>query len=181
MIYVFLAEGFEEIEAMAPVDILRRCGASVLTVSITDDREVKGAHGITIKADITANLCNFEDAKAIILPGGLPGADNLENSQVVKKALLSANARGAVCAAICAAPKVLGKFGLLEGKKATCYPGFEDELLGAEKSKERVVLSENIITACGAGAAMEFGFAIADSLGLSAEAEKVKKGMLAEG
>ncbi len=178
MIYVFLAEGFEEIEAIAPVDILRRCGAKVVTVSITDDREVKGAHGITVLADATASVCNFKDAKAIVLPGGLPGADNLENSEIVKKALISANERGAVLAAICAAPKVLGKHGLLAGKKATCYPGFESELVGAEKASCKTVICENIVTACGAGAAYEFGFAIAEALGLSAEGEKVSQGML---
>ena len=178
MIYVFLAEGFEEMEAIAPVDILRRCGASVLTVSISEDREVKGAHGITVLADALASVCNFGDADAVILPGGLPGADNLENSELVKKAVLGANEKGAICAAICAAPKVLGKFGLLKGKKATCYPGFENELSGAETTCAKVVVSDNIITACGAGAAYDFGFTLAKELGYSAEAEKVSNGML---
>ena len=178
MIYVFLADGFEEMEAIAPVDILRRCGAEVLTVSITDDRAVKGTHGISVLADILGSNCNFEDAEAVVLPGGLPGADNLENSELVKKAVLLANEKGAKLAAICAAPKVLGKFGMLSGKKATCYPGFEDELIGAEKSDEKVCVSDNIITGCGAGAAYEFGFTLAKELGYSEEALKVKKGML---
>lgn len=178
MIYVFLADGFEEMEAIAPVDVLRRCGAQVLTVSITEDREVKGSHGIPVLADCVASVCNFDDADAVILPGGLPGADNLENSSTVKKVLLKTNEKGAICAAICAAPKVLGKFGLLNGKQATCAPGFENELTGAEKLDERVVVSNNIITACGAGAAYEFAFALAEKLGYRAEAKKVKSGML---
>ena len=115
MIYVFLADGFEEMEAIAPVDILRRCGTEVLTVSITAEREVKGTHGISVIADTLASYCNFEDADAVVLPGGLPGADNLENSKIVKEAVLLANEKGAKLAAICAAPKVLGKFGMLAG------------------------------------------------------------------
>ena len=180
MIYVFLADGFEEMEALAPVDILRRCGAKVLTVSITESKEVKGSHGITVLADICADGANFDDAEAVILPGGLPGADNLENSEIVKKAVLEADKRGVVIAAICAAPKVLGKFGLLKGKNATCYPGFEKELLGAQKAEARVCVCENIITGCGAGAALQFSFEIAKKLGFEIEAQKVYRAMLME-
>lgn len=180
MIYVFLADGFEEMEALAPVDVLRRCGAKVLTVSINENKEVKGTHGITVLADVCGVYANFDDAEAVILPGGLPGADNLENSEIVKKAVLDANSKGAIVAAICAAPKALGKFGVLKGKKATCYPGFEDELLGAEKTDARVCVCENVITGCGAGAALEFSFEIAKKLGFGIEAEKVYKGMLVD-
>lgn len=180
MVYVFLADGFEELEALAPVDVLRRCGAKVLTVSVTDSKEVKGTHGITVLADVCGKHTNFDDAEAVILPGGLPGADNLENSEIVKKAVLDADKKGKIVAAICAAPKALGKFGILKGKRATCYPGFENELIGAEKADERVCVCENVITGCGAGAALEFSFEIAKKIGFSAEAEKVYKGMLAQ-
>lgn len=178
MVYVFLADGFEEMEAIAPVDILRRCGAGVSFVSITGEKAVRGSHGIVINADFLASERNFDDIKAAVLPGGLPGADNLENSKIVQDVLKTASEKGAILAAICAAPKVLGRFGYLKGKKATCYPGFEDMLLGARYVNETVALDGNILTACGAGAAFDFGFKLAEVLGYKKEADKVKTGML---
>lgn len=178
MVYVFLADGFEEIEAIAPIDILRRCAINVVSVSLNDTNEVCGTHKIKFIADTTIACCNFDDAKAIVLPGGLPGADNLENNEILIKEIKKAADSGKIVAAICAAPKILGKMGLTNGKNATCYPGFENELVGAKYTDCKVVQDENIITACGPGAAFDFAFKLCEALGYSAEAEKVKKGML---
>ncbi|MBE6690378.1 MAG: DJ-1/PfpI family protein [Ruminococcaceae bacterium] len=156
MIYMFLANGFEEVEALAPLDLLRRAGLEVTTVGIGGD-VIRGAHGITVHADIPDGL--FADAKPdmIILPGGMPGAKNLDESRVVDAALKAAVRNNAYLAAICAAPMILGHRGLLEGKHATCYPGFEQELKGAILSPEKVVVDGRIITAAGMGVAIDFG------------------------
>ncbi len=176
MVYVFLAEGFEEIEALSVVDIVRRCGLPVQTVSITEDRQVIGSHGIPVLADSIFSKTDFSDAKALVLPGGLPGSDNLQNCKELEKLLTEENEKDTLLAAVCAAPKVLGAFGLLQGKKATCYPGYEPELLGATPVEDRVAIDGNCITSRGAGTAADFAFAIAKALG--AETENVYRGML---
>ena len=147
MVYVFLANGFEEIEALGTVDILRRCGLDVKTVSISDSLEVLGTHGIKVFADVLTSDVSYDDLDAIVLPGGLPGADNLENCSFVTDLVKKANADGKIVSAICAAPKILGAAGILTGVKATCYPGFEDKLIGAKVAKHHVVADKNIITA----------------------------------
>lgn len=177
MIYVFLAEGFEEIEALAPVDILRRAGLSVQTVGI-GGRAVTGAHGITVTADIAEEALTLDDMTAVMLPGGMPGTKNLEASKTVQNALDVAVQKNALIAAICAAPSVLGRKGLLQGKHATCYPGFETELHGAQFKDEAVVVDGKIVTACGAGAALEFGYRLVSILCSAERSTALREAMI---
>ena len=161
-IFVFLADGFEEIEALAPVDILRRAGLSVKTVSVMEEQVVAGAHGVPVLADVMFDEVNAEDAEMILLPGGLPGATNLDAHQGLSQMILDFAKEEKPLAAICAAPLVFGNRGLLEGKKATCYPGFETYLKGAQYTAALVEKDGNFITGKGPGAAMEFAFAIVE-------------------
>ncbi len=176
MVYIYLADGFEEIEALAPVDILRRCGAEVKTVGVTG-KNVMGAHGICVSADILPEEVMLEQAQMLVLPGGLPGTTNLEKDQRVTDAVLAAHAQGKYVAAICAAPSVFGHLGILQGKNATCYPGFEAELAGAKVCTDGVVCDGNVITAKGAGYASEFGFLLAGLLCGGEKAKEVRKAM----
>ncbi|MBR4973748.1 MAG: DJ-1/PfpI family protein, partial [Clostridia bacterium] len=163
MIYVFLADGFEECEAIAPIDILRRAQIEVSTVGI-GSKSVTGSHGITVECDIEENQAVFENLNGIILPGGMPGTLNLENNSTVQKFIDFAEKNNLLIAAICAAPSILGHKNLLNGKKATCFTGFEKELLGANVLNEPVVCDQNFITAYGAGAALDFGFQIVSAI-----------------
>ncbi len=188
MIYLFLANGFEEVEALCPLDILRRAGLEVTTVSIGygTGKEVIGTHGITVMADIaeTAFDPHATPLEAVILPGGMPGARNLDASPVVDAALQAAAAAGAWLCAICAAPMVLGRRGLLSGLRATCYPGFENTLTGATGIGGKVVLDtlpasgntpvRRCITAAGMGVAMEFGLEIVSVLTSPALAGEIR-------
>ena len=178
MTYVFLADGFEEIEALAPIDILRRASKPVTVVGVTG-KTVTGAHGIKVTADVTIDEASREDIDMIVLPGGLPGADNLQNSPEVCEYIALANNKGAFIAAICAAPKILGALGLLKGKEAICYPGFENELKGAVISDKKVVCDGNIITAAGMGVAVDFALKLVELLASSEASEKIKKGIIA--
>ena len=178
MIYVFLAPGFEEIEALAVVDVLRRAELDVLTVGVGEDFVI-GSHQIPVAADIyERDLILDEKVEAIVLPGGMPGTLNLEKSAVVQKAINWAVENNKLICAICAAPQILGHKGILTGKNATCFPGFESELEGAVFQNEKVVRDSNVITACGVGAAFEFGFKILEYLTDSATAENLKKTMI---
>lgn len=159
MIPVFLANGFEEIEALAVVDILRRANVEVVTVGVGSKTPV-GAHGIPVCADITEDALNLEMISGIVLPGGMPGTTNLEASTVVREAIAFAADRNLLLAAICAAPSILGHFGHLAGKNATCYPGFEKDLKGAFICCDGVVTDGNIVTAAGAGVAVDFALAL---------------------
>ena len=164
MIYLLLADGFEEVEALTPLDLLRRAGKEVKTVSITEERVVMGAHGISVLADITKNeLCDACD-EMLILPGGMPGTLHLDASPVTDRLIGEVLAHGGHIAAICAAPSILGKRQLLQGKRAVCYPGFEKDLSGAEVLNTSVVTDGNITTATGAGVAVLFGGALVDVL-----------------
>ena len=176
MIYVFLAEGFEEIEALATVDILRRAEMDVRTVSVTGEKEVTGAHAITVTADITE--INLDDVDAVILPGGMPGTLNLKASDKVQDAIKYSFDNNKLMCAICAAPLVFGGAGFLKGKKAACYPGFEPELIGADVVYEPVVRDGNIITSRGAGTAHLFAFEILKYFGKEKEAAELCKGMI---
>lgn len=160
MIYLFLAPGFEEIEALAPLDILRRAGLEVATVGVSD-RLVPGAHHIAVEADLAPMEVDLEQLEGVILPGGMPGTLNLEKSPIVQAALDAAAAGNKLIAAICAAPSILGHKGLLKGKKAVCFPGFADQLEGAEVCDTPVCQDGNIITAKGAGVAVDFGLRLA--------------------
>ncbi len=181
MIYVYLANGFEETEMIAPLDLIRRAGLDVKTVSITGDTLVTGSHGITVKADMTVfdGDYDFKTAEMLILPGGMPGTTRLEESGEVKKALLYAAENGRYISAICAAPSVLGKLGLLDGKRAVCYPGFEKYLTGATHTESRCERDGDFITAVGMGAAVEFGLKIVETLCGKEASEKLKNGILA--
>lgn len=176
--YVFLAEGFEEIEALAPVDVMRRAGLAVTMVSVTDNLVVCGAHGVPVVADATFAELDFADAALLFLPGGLPGATNLE-AHVGLGALLRAKAdeEGTILSAICAAPLVLGGLGLLQGKHATCYPGFENAMTGATYTAAKVTVDGNIFTACGPGAAWELGFIFVEHFCGAVKADDLRKGM----
>lgn len=157
MVYVFLADGFEEIEAIAPIDLLRRAGKEVTTVGVTG-KTVMGAHGITVTADITEDeLTSFEGTEMIVLPGGMPGTLNEEKSAVVQAAIDCCCRNNIPMGAICAAPSILGHKGILDGKTAVCYPGFEQELTGASIGSTGVVTDGSITTARGAGVAVDFG------------------------
>ncbi len=157
MVYVFLADGFEEMEAIAPIDLLRRAGKEVVTVGVTG-KIVMGAHGIPVTADITEeDLSSFADTEMIVLPGGTPGTLNEEKSAIVQAAIDYCHENNIPMGAICAAPSILGHKGILSGRKAVCYPGFEKELPGAEVSMDGVVTDGNITTARGAGVAADFG------------------------
>ena len=179
MVYLFLANGFEEIEALAPLDLLRRAGVEVTTVGIGGDR-IQGSHGITVEADIPEGLFTDANPDMIILPGGMPGSRNLDASRTVDVALKAAVRNGAILAAICAAPMVLGRRGLLEGKRAICFPGFEGELRGATIADTRVVRDGNIITAAGMGVAVDFGLALVAALKGDAVAEELRRTILAD-
>ena len=163
MIYMFLAEGFEEVEALAPLDLIRRAGLEIKTVGV-GTKTVVGSHGISVVADMTD--AEYADAAPdmVILPGGMPGTKNLDANETVHKAIADATKNGAYVCAICAAPMILGKLGLLVGKKATCYPGFEEYLAGAIVTGQKVAVDGKIITAKGMGAGIEFGLAIVAAL-----------------
>ncbi len=156
MVTVFLAEGFEEIEAVTPIDILKRGGVDVRTCSITSSRLVTGAHQIPFYADLTLNELSGEE-EVILLPGGMPGTLNLKNCKELEKRILEHAAKGKILAAICAAPTVFGALGLLKDKEATCFPGMEEELFAAKHLESPTVFSGNVLTSRGAGTAFDFG------------------------
>lgn len=177
--FLFLADGFEEIEAITCIDVLRRAGIPVKTVSISESLQVKGAHDITVKADLLFDSTLFNDPEWLILPGGLPGADNLYDFAPLQGLLKRHNDNGGKIAAICAAPgAVLGKLGILKGKKATCYPGFEELMEGAEAMQQPVVADGNIITGNGPANAMLWALYIVRATVGENEAVKVGNGML---
>lgn len=165
MIYMFLADGFEEIEALGTVDILRRCGLQVQMLSITGKRVVTSARGIVVKADSLFRKNHLVACDAIVLPGGLKGAESMKNNSVVRAALKQQADEGTLIAAICAAPMVLGAAGVLKGKHATIYPGMEREIEGAIYHNDAFVVEHaNIITACGPAATRLFAQTIARRL-----------------
>lgn len=163
MVYMFLADGFEEIEALCPLDIMRRAGITVTTVGVSGNTVV-GAHGIEVAADISASEFDTDDFDMIVLPGGMPGTLNLEGSDKCVGAINAAVRNEKYVAAICAAPSILGKMGILDGKNAVCYPGFEDELKGATVLDCGVCVDGRIITAAGMGVALEFGLKLVEVL-----------------
>ena len=173
MIYMFLANGFEEVEALAPLDLLRRAGLEIKTVGV-GSKTVTGAHSITVVADIEDSQFCDDAPDMVILPGGMPGTLNLDASETVHRAIDSAVKCGAYVAAICAAPMILGKLGLLKGKEAIAYPGFEKHLEGAVISDKKAVADGKIITAKGMGAAVEFGLLLVKLLKGEKVAEELR-------
>ncbi|MFZ4726742.1 MAG: DJ-1 family glyoxalase III [Paludibacter sp.] len=170
---VFLANGFEEIEAITPIDILRRADIEVKTISITANLEVCGAHGIKVLADYLFDDVDFSKSDLLFLPGGMPGTKNLDGHDGLKKLIISHFKLGKNIAAICAAPSILGKLGVLEGKEAICYPGFENQLFGATLSENKVVKSGTIITGQGAGVAVDFALKLVEELKGKLVADKI--------
>ena len=160
IIYEFLADGFEEIEGLAPVDILRRGGIEVRTVSISGRHHVQTSHGITVVADMLFDEVDFSEAALIMLPGGMPGALNLNNHDGVKRVVMDQYKSGRPIAAICAAPMVLGGLGILHGRRATCSPGFEKYLDGAECTSELCTVDGDIITGKGPAATLPYAYTI---------------------
>ena len=173
MVYVFLADGFEEMEAITPIDMMRRANLDVRTISITNRRNVVGAHQIEVMADDIFDTQTFDDAEMLVLPGGMPGTLHLHNHEALCEMLRQHNAAGKWIAAICAAPSILGDLGLLDGKHATCYPGFESHL-AQSYTGTYVECSHNIITGRGAGVAIPFAHALISALAGKETADKVK-------
>lgn len=176
MVYIFLAEGFEEIEAISVIDILRRASLDVKTVGV-GSKIIKGAHGISVQADIEENEARYDNLEMIALPGGMPGTTNLEKSQIVKELIEKAYENNIYIAAICAAPSILGHLGLLDGKTATCFPGFEGELKGANLSSSSVCVDNNIITSRGPGSAVEFALKLVEILSGLQKAETIRQSL----
>ena len=179
MVYLFLANGFEEIEALCPLDLLRRAGVEVTTVGVGGEM-IRGSHGIVVQADMPDTMYMDADPEMVILPGGMPGSKNLDESRIVDAAVKTAARKGAYIAAICAAPFVLGKRELLVGKEAICYPGFEKELTGARISDKKVVRDGNVITAAGMGVALEFGLELVKALKGADVADGIRRAVLAD-
>lgn len=179
MIYMFLAHGFEEVEALTPLDLLRRAGLEVTTVGIGGEL-VTGSHGITVQADIVDSVFHDDAPEMVILPGGMPGARNLDASPTVDAALRATAAHDGYLAAICAAPMVLGKRGLLKGRRAICYPGFEKFLDGAILSNHHVVRDGKVVTAVGMGAALRFGLELVAMLRGDVAAEELRAAVIAD-
>ena len=178
MIYTLLADGFEEVEALCPVDVLRRAGLAVKTVGITG-KTVTGSHGIAVSADLSPSEAT-EPIDLLFLPGGMPGSSNLDASAEVDALIARAVAEDAKIAAICAAPFVLGVRGLLKGRRATCYPGFEDRLLGATYTGAAVEIDGSFITGIGMGAALDFALRLVEILKDRDTAEAIRAGVFAK-
>lgn len=173
MVYIFLADGFEIIEAMSPVDMLRRADIEIITVGL-NKKIIISSCGVPVTADITSDEFQFEDVDCIIIPGGGQGVINLENSRFIQSVIDKAVDCGALVCAICAGPSILGHKGLLKDKNAICYPGFEDALKGAVLSDDYVVTDGRFITAKGAGVSVDFGLEIVKQLKGKAAADKVR-------
>lgn len=177
-VFVFLANGFEEIEAITTIDVLRRGNLKVNTVSIYDEKVVTGAHGIPVTADMTFQDSDFSNGSMLILPGGMPGASNLNAHDGLKNLLSFYFESGKNVSAICAAPLVLGGLGILKGKKVTCYPGFESQLTGAVVTGNPVEKDGTIITGRGPGFAIEFALALVAELQGQAKSDEVAAGLM---
>lgn len=160
-IAVFFADGCEEIEGLTVVDLMRRAGVEIIMISLTDQKQVTGSHGIAFLADELLAKTDFDSLDGIVLPGGLEGTQKLGKNETVNQVIRTFAEEGKLVSAICAAPSVLGTAGILNGKKAACYPGFEDKLTGAEICTDEVCVSGNIITSRGMGTAIPFSLAIA--------------------
>lgn len=175
---LFLANGFEEIEALGTIDILRRAQIHVMTVSITDENIVIGAHNIPVNADTTFKKADFSDISMLVLPGGMPGAKNLNEHEGLRKLLKEFNSNKKHIAAICAAPMVFGDLGFLNGKKATCYPGFESKLIGAKVTEDSIVVDGNITTGKGPGLVFDFALKLVEQISGIQTRWEVQKGLL---
>lgn len=173
-LYTFLADGFETVEALGVIDILRRGKAEVVTVSVMGGNKVVSSHNIPVIADCVFEDCDFSDGDAVFLPGGLAGTDNLEAHEGVAKVIDEYFESGKIVSAICAAPRILGHHNMLKGKKATCYPGFEKDLYGADVKEDGVVTDGKIVTGKGMGKTVDMGLALLKLMEGDEKAEDVK-------
>lgn len=174
-VYAFFADGSEEVELLAVVDVLMRGGQEVKLVSVTGQRDVVSAHGIRIQADLEFSEADLSDADLLFLPGGMPGTKNLSSHEGLLKALRDACDQNKRIGAICAAPSILGTLGLLEGKRATCFPGYESKLNGAAYTRQGVVTDGNITTARGLGFALDMGLELLKLLSDESQSQKIKE------
>lgn len=179
-LYIHLAEGFEEIEAITIIDVLRRAGLNVISVSVTENQFVKGSHNIEVKADLLFEDVDYADGEMIILPGGMPGSKNLNEHEGLKQQIIDYQKNGKYLAAICAAPIVFGSLGILKGKRAVCYPGYETHLIGADVQGSPYIVDGKIITGRGVGAALKFSLEIVRILKGEESAIHLRKAMLVE-
>lgn len=177
-VYVFLAEGFEEIEGLTVVDLLRRANVETEMVSVMEGKQIKGSHGIKVTADSMFDDADFSDADCLVLPGGMPGTLNLGNHEGLCAALKKQYEAGKMIAAICAAPSVFGQLGFLKGRKAVCYPGFEEKLDGAVVSDAKVAVDGNVTTSRGLGTAIEFSLELIAQLCGKETADKISAGII---
>lgn len=178
MIFIHLAEGFEEIEAITIADVLRRGMVDAKLVSMTEDKIVTGSHGIKVEADILFCNADYEGCQMIILPGGMPGTKKLGDNQKLIDIIIKFNNEGKWIGAICAAPMVLAIAGIIQGRKATIYPGMEQHLVKAEISVENVVVDGNVITSRGPGTAMDFSLKVLEIMKGKEISEKIRKGLI---
>ena len=174
-VYAFLAEGLEEVECLAVVDVLRRSGVEVTLVSVGETKEIVGSHGIRLTADALFEETNPDQADILFLPGGMPGTKNLQAHQGLAEAIRKAAKQGRRIAAICAAPSILGTMGLLKGRTATCYPGFEDMLEGASYTSQGVITDGNLTTSRGLGHALALGLELIRLLQGPQQAERIRE------
>lgn len=174
-VYLFLATGFEEVEALTVVDILRRGGVDCKTVSVTGDYDVTSSHMVTVRADLLFDEADFSDGEMLVMPGGIPGTPNLKAHEGLAKLIRQYKEEGKNLAAVCAAPTIYGEMGLLEGKNATCFPGMEDGLIGANKLTDNVVCDGQFITSRGMGTCIDFGLALLARLTDQDKAQEIGK------
>lgn len=179
-VLLFLVTGFEEIEAITAIDVLRRAEIDLCTVSLTDTLNVVGAHGVSIEADELFGAADFGSADMLVLPGG-PGTSNYLEHKGFIEIIIEFNSKGKYIGAICAAPMVLGLNGLLKNRKATCYPGMEEHLVGANLAADKVIVDSNIITSKGPGTSFDFAFKIVEVLTNKRTADDLRKGMIVTG
>ena len=177
-ILVFLAEGFEEIEALSVVDLCRRAGIGVDTVAVSDQKTVTGSHGIPVLADVLFEEADFDNADMLVLPGGMPGTKNLEACEPLMQQLDAFYKAGKCVSAICAAPSIFGHRGYLQNRNACSYPSFEKELNGAKVSRESVEVSEHVTTSRGMGTAISFGLAIVERFCGGEKAQELAKAIV---
>ena len=175
---IFMADGCEEIEGLTVVDIARRAKLEIVMISITEQKEIKGSHGIVFHTDALAKDAAFAELDGIILPGGMPGTLNLGADALVNDVIKNFAAEGKLVGAICAAPSVLGAAGILQGRKATCHPGFEEKLTGAVTTEDMVVVDGNVITSRGMGTAIPFALEIVRYFAGDETVEQIKKGLV---
>lgn len=176
--FIFLADGFEEVEGLTVVDLLRRADIDISMVSIMGKKQIKGAHNIVVEADVLFEDLDFSDADILILPGGMPGTRYLGEHGKLVELLKSFNEENKLIAAICAAPSVLGVNGILQDKKASSYPGFEDKLVGAHVSKDPVSKDQNIITSRGLGTAIDFSLTMIETLIDKTKADEIAESII---